>query len=224
MPAPELNRDAGDYLVASDPDALRACEGAAEICTAQYPYLVSRFGERGRRFAVSDGAWLVVAASEGTDLALRRVLWLGRILAVRGIPRIVLEKHLALLADGLALWRHGASPELSDRATPTHSALRVASEMLRGRRERAFAPGDFERLAARFEDAAPVVEHALLPRCGELIASAVADERDGLSAAVPSLMVWLGDPERFSRDWVDEAEDAVGRARRASRDVASRSC
>jgi hypothetical protein len=43
----------------------------------------------------------------------------------------------------------------------------------------------------------------------ELLASAVADEADGLSNSVQSLMSWMADPACFSQNWVKAMHEEV---------------
>jgi hypothetical protein len=62
QPISALNAEAGDFEVTTDPAALAASELANARTLARFPYLVARFGERGRAFSRSDGAWLVSLA------------------------------------------------------------------------------------------------------------------------------------------------------------------
>ncbi len=52
-----------------------------------------------------------------------------------------------------------------------------------------------------------------LPRMGALLATAVADERDGVANSVDSLLAWAGDPERFSQAWIDAVNETLAQAR-----------
>lgn len=210
QPAKRLNPEAGDHPVTADPAALEACAAAIERTYARYPYYQQRYGDRGRSFSRSDSGWLVTVADLDDETSLDQVLWLGRVLSGRGMPRRLLEVHLGALADELEM-RAGNLASTPARAR----RLRAAAAQLRGRREAAVPAELSGSLAEYFEQSAPADERERHPRTGELLLAAVADERDGLARAVPSLVEWIGDPERFSQAWVRAVQAVVNRPRHA---------
>ena len=56
--ATALNPEAGNHPVPQDTQVLLAVLRASERCLAEFPYFMCRYGQRGRRFADTDGAWL----------------------------------------------------------------------------------------------------------------------------------------------------------------------
>ncbi|MCA9698545.1 MAG: biliverdin-producing heme oxygenase, partial [Myxococcales bacterium] len=96
-----LNPEAGNHPIPQDPEIVSLAVTVAEEATAAFPYLDFRYRQRGHRFARSDSAWLVTLAEYGPESAQRQIEWLAGVLATRGMPTIVLEHHLRLLAEAL---------------------------------------------------------------------------------------------------------------------------
>jgi hypothetical protein len=197
-----LNPEAGDHPVPSDPLEIAAAREAAERSWREFPYYERRFGERGRRFGDSDSAWLITLCSSRGDVAKQQILWLGRVLATRGMPRYLLEKHLEFLYEALAR-------ALPKRAR-SYSALRFGARTLARARTRWIDATAFDELAASF--ARTEIAHF-----GELLVSAVADEGDGIDSAVTSIEAWACDEKLFPRAWVDAVRETIARARDARR-------
>jgi hypothetical protein len=120
------------------------------------------------------------------------VRWLGRVLAARGMPRFLLERHLEQLHEQLVAF----VPERSESYAPL---LRAAAE-LKSERTRVLGNAQHERFAAEFALSvmSAADNHALAPlEAGTLLVAAVIDEACGVPHAVDSLCLWLGDPARF---------------------------
>lgn len=204
-PAHTINPDAGTYPITDDAAELEAAARASERSFAEFPYYDWRYGERGRRFGSSDGAWLALVAHHEQAEIDRQVLWLGRVLASRGMPRLLLERHLELLHDELAT----ALPVRGER----YAKLLRAAEMLRGERRAALNDETFRALAAGFDAAVGAEWSGRLPRMGEVLVAAVADERNQISEAVPNLVGWMTDPGRFPPPWIAAVHATVENAR-----------
>lgn len=198
--ASALNPEAGTHPVASDPREIEAALRAGARSWNEFPYFEARYGERGRRFTSSDSAWLVTLSELAQVQVNQQVLWLGGVLASRGMPRLTLEIHLHHLYDELCM----AAPERADR----YATLEAASRELQRRRLRRIDEATFEVVAASFQSS-----DMPLAGVGRLIVSAVTDECDGLENAVRSLTEWLTDPTRFSKAWLDAVGQTVARAR-----------
>ena len=204
--ASSLNPEAGTHPIASDPREIQAAIRAGERCLQRFPYFEARYGERGRRFASSDGAWLVTLCALPLAQTHQQVLWLGRLLALRGMPRLTLEVHLELLFEELCQ----AVPERASQ----YVGLRTASLELSRIRRLQIDQAAFEDLCDQFE--ASLVPYGVpLTNMGPLLVSSVADERAGIQGAVASLQGWLSDPARFSAEWIEAVKEAVARARAA---------
>jgi heme oxygenase len=184
----ELNFDAGVHAVPGDLREIRAALRAGERSYREVAYYPARYGEHGLAFIRSDSAWLVTLTREG-DHMRRQIDWIGRVLAARGMPHILLEQHLQMLHDELA----GAE----------YAGLQVEAGRLRKERESALP--SFDALVAEY-GARLGTEHTITGHeAATLLASAVADEKRGVPNAVSSLSAWLCDPNRFSLSWVATA-------------------
>lgn len=195
--AHQLNPAAGDHPIADDPREVEAALRAGERTWAEYPYYDQRYGERGRAFTRSDSAWLVTLASENEDTVAAQVAWLGRLLAARGMPRLLLERHLVTLREELV----AAVPERAE----AYAALARAAVVLADARRETVSDARVAALGQRFDE----LTDGALPRTGELIAAAAADERAGIAQAVPSLMAWLTEA-----GWAEAAGAVLAEARR----------
>jgi len=188
----ELNLDAGSHAVPDDAREILAALCAGESTWRRHPYYEARYGERGQRFTRSDSAWLVTLAREDEAQAAWHVSWLARVLAARGMPRLLLEEHLDELHAALcaALPQHAAH----------YGVLAAAAARLRNERTEAIPDEVMRALVA--------AQGALSPECGvtfdeaaTLVVAAVADERCHIAGAVASLTSWLTDASRFSAAW-----------------------
>jgi hypothetical protein len=191
-----LNPEAGSHPVPAAEAEMRAAVSAAGRCREEFPYFDARYGERGRSFARSDAAWLVTLAGLSQDRLVRQVEWLGRVLASRGMPRVTLERQLELLHEELL----SAVPGEQDQ----YDGLLEVAGFLRSERLRAIPEPHHRRLAGDFQMATDERREERLLRAGELILSAVCDEKAGILQAVNSLLSWLKDPQRFSTEWIEE--------------------
>ena len=205
IPASAINPSAGSYPVTSDPRELEAARRAGNASVAEFPYYLERFGERGRMFGASDGAWLVSLCGYGAEHVRGQVLWLGTVLASRGMPRWLLERHLVMLHGELVR----ALPENADR----YAVLLDAAAMLRGLRQARLAEEDFRALAEDFASRAEPALVQRMPAMGAILAAAVADEADGVEGAVRSVEEWAGDRAAFPESWTSAVRAAVAGAR-----------
>jgi len=201
----QINFEAGTHAVPDDPGELAAALRAGERSWARFPYYAARYGERGRRFTRSDSAWLATIVGHDVPVVEQRVLWLGGVLASRGMPQWLLELHLEVLHDELC----AEAPARRDR----YATLLAGARVLRALRERHLGP---EVLAAHTNAFAARVGpewDARLPETGGLIAAAVADEAAGIARAVTSLVPWLSEPSRFPAHWIAAVEETLTEAR-----------
>ncbi|MDB4976721.1 MAG: hypothetical protein JWN48_5062 [Myxococcaceae bacterium] len=202
--AMRLNPEAGTHPV---PAHLREVEAALRAGEQSYyavAYYLARYGERGLRYTRSDSAWLVTLARELDEpQTLRQVDWLARVLAARGMPRILLEGHLVQLYEALAL----SLPALASSYLP----LRRASDKLRSERYEALP--DFDSLSASFPTSLGDEATISAREAALLLVAAVADEKRGVPKAVTTLTSWLFDPARFSAAWIAALQQLLTQAR-----------
>ena len=192
--ASSLNPDAGRHTVATDPRLIAAAQAATQRSFEEFPYYEARYGARGRSFGLSDGAWLGRLCELSRPDATGQIRWLGRVLAARGMPRILLERFLEILAEEV---RHSAR----------HCRLlaRGAADLRRDRL-RAIPEDRFLGIAEEFA-------RKEIPNFGALLVSAVADEKNGVANAVASIEGWATDGERFGAGWIEAVRRTIDAAR-----------
>jgi len=203
--ATSLNPDAGAHPVPEDPEELQAALRAAERRWAAVPYFAARYGERGRRFGRSDTAWLATLASLAPERIDEQVRWLARVLAVRGMPSMLLAVQIEVLVDEL----EAARPE--KRAV--YAGLRAAAAGLHAARRAHLADEVLDELDRSFTAGADAHWCERLPGTGALLACAVVDERVGHVGAASSLATWLGDARRFPEQWIAQVRRTLDDAR-----------
>ena len=205
VPAESINPYAGTHPISADGVEVQAAWGAAEASLREFPYYLERYGDRARLFGASDGAWLATLQDRTEEEVEQEVLWLGTVLSSRGMPRLLLERHLELLHAELVR----AAP---DRAE-AYAGLLHGVRALRERRSRYLDDAAVDELERAFEQAAGRVTTERLPRMGRILASAVADEADGLANAVHSVLEWAHDATSFPDEWLVAVEGTVRDAR-----------
>lgn len=180
----DLNAGAGHHEVTPDAGLLRTAVRAAAATYDAVPYYAARYGGRGARFAGSDSAWLVSLAHPAQPDPVGQVRWLSGVLAGRGMPSWLLERHLDNLVGAL-LREHGPGAA---------GGLPAARDDLAVRR-RGVVDDDLLDDADRWVDAA-VGEQSPVARAGALLAAALADVGTGLLGSDRALVDWLVDPVR----------------------------
>lgn len=194
VPASTLNPHAGSHPVSASAVEVEAALRAADVSLREVSYYRERYGARGRLFGRSDGAWLVDLCRSGDEAYVHeQVLWLGRVLAARGMPRWLLERHLEVL--------HGELVRASPGDAARYELLRGAARMLRRRRERRISEAHARALADGFLARVEPDAAARLPEMGRILVWAAADEADGIANAATSVAEWAGDASRFPERW-----------------------
>lgn len=199
-----INPEAGRHPVPSDPREVEAAVRAGDRCWRKFPYFEQRYGERGLRFARSDAVWLATLAGQPPAQILRQVRWLGRVLAARGMPTLLLEDQLGSLVEELV----AAVPDRRKE----YVKLLVAAAALGDARRRHLTDTQVGEVARRFLEAAGADWSTRLPFTGELIASYVADQLDGIDATDKGVVSWLSDGEHFPAEWIAAVRQALEQA------------
>ena len=206
LTATALNAEAGMHPVTQDPLELDAVKRASGRALEEFPYLVWRFGERGRRFTDSDGAWLVTLVRSPQAQVNREILWLGSILAHRGIPRLVLQRHLELLHDALCQRVPGAQAH--------YRKLLVAADLLAAMRRASVDDSDFERLGDAFDQRIGPDLRRRLPGVAAIVIGALVDDASGMAGALANVRDWFTEPGRFPEALCSAVRDLERDARR----------
>ena len=200
-----INPEAGRHPVPADPRELEAALRAADLCWEKFPYFAARYGERGRCFARSDGAWLATLGQFDELRIQQQVVWLARVLASRGMPTLLLQVQLEMLFAELS----AARPE----QRPDYEKLLAAASQLHAARRQQLSDEQIEDLASEFDRAVGPEGRARCPQAGLLLAAAVADEQSDYPGAVANLANWLTDPTRFPADWIAAVQATLAQAK-----------
>jgi len=200
-----LNPEAGEHPIPTDPREAAAALLAGEKCWQEFPYYESRYSSRGENYTRSDSAWLAALVELEQEQVHEQICWLGRVLCQRGMPQLMLERHLAILSEAL------------ERAVPErkhlYSKLLAASKKLEKNRI-LFIPDQMQReLSTEFEEKVKSAGGTLPRRTGELLVAAVADELSGIGGAVASIEDWLTDASRFSAQEIETVRTLIAKAR-----------
>ncbi len=196
--ANHINPSAGNYRVSADPRELLAAFDAGEISYQKIPYYKERYGEHGTLFTRSDSAWLVTLTEKEMNSLYKQILWIGDVMSSRGMPRILLEQHLGDLYNTLI--------QIIPERQPKYEKLRLAARKLRAEYRKWISQDDFEALASEFET--NVINLSVpLKNTGPMIIAAMIDQKNGITRAVPSLIDWLTDKDRFPSEWISAVRD-----------------
>ncbi len=204
-----INPEAGAHPIPDDPLELDAAIRAGERCLLEYPYFTWRYGERGSRYTSSDSAWLATLTQRDQSIVDAQVQWLAGVLASRGMPSILMQRHLELLYEELVKRAPNASAERYGR-------LLLAAEALAQQRKGVMADSELDAIHRAFDEAVGPDWRVRLPRMGPVIACAVVDEVRGVAGAIASLETWLTDASRFPAQWIAAVQAAFSAARHAA--------
>ena len=203
--AASINPEAGRHPVPVDVREVQASIRAGDICWHRFPYFAARYGERGLRFARSDAAWQATLYQYPPAQILQQVQWLGRVLAARGMPTLLLQVQLEILVEELA----AAIPE----KRTDYEKLLSAAAALQVARSRFLSEAQAQELTVMFDCGVGPEWSAKFPNTGSLLTAAVADECGGCEKAVESLRTWMADAQQFPAAWIDAVETTLARAR-----------
>lgn len=204
-----LNWEAGRHGVPQDEREINAALRAGERSWNRYPYYKWRYGSRGARFTRSDSAWLVTLAGHAPAVMAKQITWLGQVLSARGMPQWLLEHHLVVLHEELVT----AVPENASN----YGGLQRAAEMLGTARRTHVSDEVMAACASTFERHVGDDWSRKMPEAGSLLAAAVADEKLGITLAVPSVETWMVDKNRFPDRWIEAVHATIRMARERAR-------
>jgi hypothetical protein len=188
-----INFEAGDHAIPENPSEIALALRAGKAAWDKFPYLGLRYGERGKRFTNSDSCWLVTLTRMHPEVATKNLEWLRAVLASRGIPTVILEQHLRIIIEELAL-------EFSDQIERRKIFDLFLSRLDYERRS--IGSHTVGRLVKKFDQRFSACAGNAVPSAAELIASAWTDERFGICNALASTLGWFLDPERFTCEWI----------------------
>ena len=201
-----LNPEAGEHVISADSGEQAAAEAATRLSWREFPYYAKRYGERGWRFSLSDSGWLQTLCELSPDAARAQMLWLAGLLAARGMPRYLMERHLEHLHAELVA-------RMPDRAG-RYDFLRLLSAHLRELREASLPSAAFTRLASEFESRVRDRKDAV-KNMGTVLAAAVADDAAGIGNVLGKVREWAEDPAQFDPEWIQAVQAIIEQARSA---------
>ena len=180
-----FNPEAGTMPAPTDPLELELARRSAQIVWRAVPYFGLRYGERGKRFGLSDGAWLITLVGLPAETRNAQVDWLATLLATRGMPSFLLEVQLRVSARVASALEYRGEPQLRD-----------AAEHLASRRRKKLSDLAMREAERRFVAVAERSAHAR--GTGHLVASALADAAIGVCPSAAPCLDWLRDAQRFA--------------------------
>ena len=195
--------------VINAPRQVDASRKAADRCWRQFPNLESRYGQRGHRFALSDGAWLVTLCGYESAQIRAQVRWLGHLLAVRGTPTLLLEVHPEMLLRELVA-------AISEKRQKCEKLLFAAAE-LHASRHKYLSDQRLRDFGSSFDRRAGAELNQEFPFSGRLLGAAVADEIAGDEKVVESLRTRMCNASKFTPEWIAAVDETVMQARRLAR-------
>lgn len=203
--ARDVNPDAGMHAISSEPAERAAAEAATRQSWREFPYYPRRYGERGWRFSLSDSGWISTLSDSTDSEALTQLRWLAQLLAARGMPQYLLERHLFHL--------HAALTEVMPGDVMRYARLHRCADALRAQRVGKIPEEQFVALARDFEFRARNSE-SRIPNMGVVLVSAVVDDALGLGDVARNVGDWATDESRFDASWRTAVRDTVSAARR----------
>jgi hypothetical protein len=201
-----LNPEAGEHVISADTGEQAAAEAATRLSWREFPYYAKRYGERGWRFSLSDSGWLQTLNELSPEAARAQLMWLANLLAARGMPRYLMERHLEHLHAELVA-------RLPDRAV-RYDFLRLLSAQLRDVRVALLPAATFANLASDFDAQMRACKGAV-KNMGTVIVAAVVDDAAGIGTVLAKLSEWAQDPARFEPEWIQAVQSTIGHARAA---------
>jgi len=201
-----INPEAGSHVVSLDPAERSAAVAATARSWQEFPYYPQRYGSRGWKFSLSDSGWLQTLPDLTEGEAREQARWLASVLSARGMPSYLLERHLEVLHEELAA--------RAAQSASRYARLLVCRDELRTTRRRWLADADMHAVAESFESETRELPERVA-NFGLVLATAVADERNGLAGAVDAVVGWGTDEARFSAPWRAAVRAAIAAARAA---------
>ncbi len=204
-----FNPEAGNHPIPDDEREIQAALKASDRGWAEFSYYQERYGERGKRFSDSDTCWLVTLSRLDQESLQGQIDWLGRLLATRGMPQIMLEQTLRFLHEELV----NAVPE----QTAIYEKLLKSADTLRAARDKVMSEETLQALSGQFDETVGPEMAEKHRNTGKLLVSAVADEKNGIEGAVSALKEWATDGSRFSGEWIAAVNRVIDEAGKADK-------
>lgn len=192
-----LNPAGGNYPVCRTQEELLAVLRTSDRALAYNPYYLYRYGMGGWYFSDSDGGWLASLPKLGIDALEGQVRWLSGVLSRRGMPTVLLSRHLRILHSELS----SSVPEQAEQwHLLSETAERICSD----------SDSDRARLLSRLPDlrrSCELGDDYTAREAAEIIAGALLDEKRGYEGSHKSVMSWYTSSSRFPQQWIQACTD-----------------
>lgn len=195
-----FNPDAGMTPFPIDPLEVAVTEAAAKLMWRACPYFEWRYGERGRRFGLSDAGFIVTLAQLPVPTIEQQLDWLVRLLAPRGMPGVLMEVQLRILE------RVGRKAQWTARAPLTLVARQRAQA-----RASVLSDAALHECEMSFRAATQGLPHAF--GTGHVIAGVVADAVMGISNQEDAFSRWLIENGPSQPEWRQACRRCLALAR-----------
>jgi hypothetical protein len=176
-----INPEAGSHEMPEDPVEIDVALRAGLRTWKQFPYLEQRFGDRGKRFTASDSCWLLSLITLEYNSIKKNIEWLRAVLSSRGIPSLILAKHMQELSTEFEM-------AIPSRAGTTENFRRVTSE-LTSERLKYLPQADYKKITAIYQADLNSISGDLDPL--SLLISARVDELSGVEGAYEVTRAWF---------------------------------
>ena len=140
---------------------------------------------RGDMDCAENNSLVVTLCDLDEKLIVDQIHWLGRILASRGMPQVLLSTHLENLVEEL-------NNVHSDKKDRYHKLL-TASNKLNATLNHSIEKSIREKIILEFEISIGEEWNHRLKNMGEIIVSAIVDEKLGIKNALSSVETWATD-------------------------------
>lgn len=201
------NPEAGNFSIPTNPLEINAAISSGVNIWYEYPYYEKRYGERGRRFTVSDSVWLVTLSELPEEFAINQVNWLAKFLAKRGMPTCTMELQMQEMYQNLSI----LIPEDESK----YLIFKKCAMEIKIMRNKFINDSDFEKCNSIFEkyflefNISEQICVEMKRNVGKLIASAIVDEKNGIQEAQNSLFNWILNKDIFPENWIHAVDKSI---------------
>ncbi len=189
-----INPEAGRHAIPQTEKEITRALRCARIAWQRFPYLDARYGERGRRFTLSDSCWLVSLYDLDEPFVIKSLFWLRRVLSNRGLPTVILKTHLEVIDRDIA-------DEDSGRAGRS-TGFRATVSRFRAERDAILQPQARRALTEKYETSFAQCPGLNVPGAAEVLIAAAIDTALGIESARDQALSWMRDRPGSSEPWI----------------------
>jgi len=194
-----LNPEAGNYPIPTNPKEIEAAIIAGMKTWHEFPYYEKRYGERGKRFTISDSAWLVTLSDLPLEYAIPQTIWLAKYLANKGMPTVTMEHHLFMLYSELV--------KLLPENQKKYEKLLLASQEIKKQNLEKIPISIYEKIKLYFENISNKINtNNFLQNIEKLLLSSIADNLNGIEETTETFKTWITNKTNSTDDFIEIIE------------------